>query len=214
MSTLVIADPREVYLAGLEWVLREAGHSILADCQRAIDVPLQVQSHRPDIVIIGVNIADRETAGLCQQVKAANRATRSIIILQPSGRFDVKQIQLLDANGLLLDGVSRHYLVECVKAVAAGEKWSDPNILQHILMPRLQRGSQQLTARETEIAVLVSQGLRNKAIARQLNLSEGTVKMHLHNVYEKLDLRGRAELALSAIGNGARSPLGNGNGMA
>ena len=61
-----------------------------------------------------------------------------------------------------------------------------------------------------EIALLVSQGSRNKAIARQLNLSEGTVKMHLHHVYEKLDLGGRAELALSAIGNGARSPLRNG----
>lgn len=77
-------------------------------------------------------------------------------------------------------------------------------------MPRLLRGSQQLTARETEIALLVSQGLRNKAIARQLNLSEGTVKMHLHHVYEKLDLGGRSELSLSAIGNGARSPLHNG----
>ena len=145
MSTLVIADAREIYLAGLAWVLREAGHSIVADCQRTIDVPLHVERHRPDIVIVGVNIADRETAGLCQQVKAANSATRSIIILQPSGRFDVKQIQLLDADGLLLDGVSRHYLVECVNAVGAGEKWSDPNILQHILMPRLLRGSQQLT---------------------------------------------------------------------
>ena len=71
-------------------------------------------------------------------------------------------------------------------------------------------GSQQLTAREMEIALLVSQGLRNKAIARQLNLSEGTVKMHLHHVYEKLDLSGRAELSISAIGNGARSPLRNG----
>ena len=209
MSTLVIADAREIYLAGLECVLREAGHSIVADCQRAIDVPVHVERHRPDIVIVGANIADRETADLCLQVKAANSATRSIIILQPSGRFDVKQIQLLDANGLLLDGVSRHYLVEGVNAVGAGEKWSDPNILQHILMPRLLRGSQQLTARETEIALLVSQGLRNKAIARQLHLSEGTVKRHLHHVYEKLGLVGRAELAPSTIGNDARSPLRN-----
>jgi two-component system nitrate/nitrite response regulator NarP len=59
MSTLVIADAREIYLAGLEWVLREAGHSIVADCQRAIDVPVHVERHRPDIVIVGANIADR-----------------------------------------------------------------------------------------------------------------------------------------------------------
>jgi two-component system nitrate/nitrite response regulator NarP len=83
-----------------------------------------------------------------------------------------------------------------VKAVRAGEKWSDPHILQRIHMPRLLNGSQQLTAREMEIALLVSQGLRNKAIAQQLSLSEGTVKMHLHHVYKKLDLGGRAELSI------------------
>jgi two-component system nitrate/nitrite response regulator NarP len=205
MSTLVIADQREIYLAGLEWVLREAGHSIVADCQRIIDLPLNVETHRPDIVIIGANLADRETAALFPKVKAAHGATRIIIILQPNGWFGFKQIQLLDADGLLLDGVSRHYLVECVNAVAAGEKWSDPNILHRILIPR----SQQLTGREMEIALLISQGLRNKAIARQLNLSEGTVKRHLHHVYEKLGLVGRAELAPSTIGNDARSPLRN-----
>jgi two-component system nitrate/nitrite response regulator NarP len=105
MSTLVITDSREIYLAGLEWVLREAGHSIVADCQRIIDLPLHVERHRPDIVIIGASLADRETAGLCLKVKAAHGATRSIIILQPSGRFGLKQIQQLDADGLLLDGV-------------------------------------------------------------------------------------------------------------
>jgi two-component system nitrate/nitrite response regulator NarP len=122
---------------------------------------------------------DRETAALCPKVKGAHGATRSIIILQPSGRVGFKQIQQLDSDGLLLDGISRNYLVECVNAVGTGEKWSDPNIIQRILMPRLLRGSQQLTTRETEIAHLVSQ-LRNKAIAQQLHLSEGTVKLHLH----------------------------------
>src|SRR4051794_7472195 len=106
MSTLVVADPRVVYLAGLEWVLREAGHSVVADCHRTVDVLPYVERHRPDIVIVGVDIADPEAAGLALRVKAASNATRIIFILQPNGGFDVKQIQALDADGLLPDGVS------------------------------------------------------------------------------------------------------------
>ncbi|TJV41712.1 MAG: helix-turn-helix transcriptional regulator, partial [Mesorhizobium sp.] len=61
-----------------------------------------------------------------------------------------------------------------------------------------------LTGREQEIADLVSRGLRNKTIAQRLHVSEGTVKMHLHHVYEKLHLGSRAELAWAAHGKGAR----------
>ena len=61
-----------------------------------------------------------------------------------------------------------------------------------------------LTSREAEIARLVSRGLRNKEIARELHLSEGTVKMHLHNIYEKLHLGGRMQLALWMAGACAR----------
>jgi DNA-binding CsgD family transcriptional regulator len=63
-----------------------------------------------------------------------------------------------------------------------------------------------LTSREVEIAHLVSRGLRNKEIARELHLSEGTVKMHLHHIYEKLRLVGRTQLALSTARASARMP--------
>ena len=213
MSTLVVADPRGIYLAGLEWVLREAGHSVVADCHRTVDVLPYVERHRPDIVIIGVDIADQEAAGLSLRVKAASSATRIIFILRPDGGFDIKQIQALNADGLLLDGVSNAHLVECVNAVGAGGKWSDPNILQHLLEPRLLHGSaHKLTGRETEVAGLVSRGLRNKTIAQQLHVSEGTVKMHLHHVYEKLDLGSRAELAWEALANDADKPGTGHNG--
>jgi two-component system nitrate/nitrite response regulator NarL len=63
-----------------------------------------------------------------------------------------------------------------------------------------------LTSREAEVAYLVSRGLRNKEIARELHLSEGTVKMYLHHIYEKLRLSSRMELALSTAGACARMP--------
>jgi two-component system nitrate/nitrite response regulator NarP len=206
MSTLVVADPRGVYLAGLEWVLRKAGHDVAAQCRRPVDVIPHVERHRPDIVIVGLNIADPRMAGLSSRLKACDSAPGVIFIVQPSGGLDIKEIQALDSDGLMFDGISHRCLVECVNAVAAGKKWIDNNIVQQLLMPGSQpQPISRLTGRETEIADLVSRGLRNKTIAQRLNLSEGTVKMHLHHVYEKLHLGGRAELAWMAHGKGAET---------
>ncbi|MER8465114.1 response regulator transcription factor [Mesorhizobium sp. M1409] len=207
MSTLVVADPRGVYLAGLEWVLQKAGHDVVAQCRRPVDVVPHVERHRPDIVIVGLDIADPQTTGLSARLKACNSALGIIFIVQPAGRIDIKEIQALDSDGLLLDGISHRYLVECVSAVAAGKKWIDNKIVQQLLMPETQsQPMSKLTGRETEVADLVSRGLRNKTIAQRLHVSEGTVKMHLHHVYEKLHLGSRAELAWVAHGKDAERP--------
>ncbi|MER9584205.1 response regulator transcription factor [Mesorhizobium sp. M0276] len=207
MSTLVIADPRGVYLAGLEWVLQKAGHDVVAQCRRPVDVVPHVERHRPDIVIVGLDMADPETTGLSARLKACNSALGIIFIVQPAGRIDIKDIQALDSDGLVLEGISHRYLIECVSAVATGKKWIDNKIVQQLLMPETQpEPMSRLTGRETEIADLVSRGLRNKAIAQRLHVSEGTVKMHLHHVYEKLRLGGRAELAWMAHGKEAERP--------
>ncbi|MGX5846243.1 LuxR C-terminal-related transcriptional regulator [Mesorhizobium sp. PL10] len=192
-----------MYLAGLEWVLRKAGHDVVAQCRRPLDVLPHIERHRPDIVIVGLDIADPQTTGLSSRLKACNNAPGVIFIVQPSGRLDIKEIQALDSDGLLLDGISNRNLVECVSAVAAGKKWIDNKIVEQLLMPQSQpQPMSRLTGRETEIADLVSRGLRNKTIAQRLHVSEGTVKMHLHHVYEKLHLGSRAELAWAAHGNG------------
>lgn len=207
MSTLVVADPRGVYLAGLEWVLQKAGHDVVAQCRRPVDVLPHVERHRPDIVIVGLDIADPQASGLSSRLKACSSALGIIFIVQPNGRLDIKEIQALDSDGLLLDGISHRYLIECVSAVAAGKKWIDNKIVQQLLMPRQEpQPMSRLTGRETEIADLVSRGLRNKTIAQRLHVSEGTVKMHLHHVYEKLHLGSRAELAWVAHGKGADHP--------
>ncbi|MER8624444.1 MULTISPECIES: response regulator transcription factor [unclassified Mesorhizobium] len=147
---------------------------------------------------------DRQTAGLSARLRATSSPLGIIYILQPNGGFDFNEIPKLDADGLLMDGISHSYLVECANAVAGGRKWVDDHILQHLLTPRsLPQRAPKLTGRETEVAGLVSRGLRNKIIAQRLHVSEGTVKMHLHHVYEKLRLGSRAELAWATFGDGA-----------
>jgi DNA-binding NarL/FixJ family response regulator len=88
--------------------------------------------------------------------------------------------------------------------VFGGEKWLETHSIARAMdrMVRrdteLRRLSQLLTPRELEIVRLAAEGLRNKEIAERLTITEGTVKIHLHNIYEKLDVSGRSQLILYA----------------
>src|SRR3569833_2610890 len=92
-------------------------------------------------------------------------------------------------------------LVRCVRAVHAGNKWIEKVLATRALDQLLARQTgerhlaQRLTPREIEVARLIAQGLSNKAVAAKLAITEGTVKLHLHHVYEKLHLDGRMALA-------------------
>lgn len=85
MSTLVVADRRGVHLAGLEWVLRKAGHDVVAECHRAVDILTHVERHRPDIAIVGVEAADPQATSLSARLKASHSAPGIIFILQRMG---------------------------------------------------------------------------------------------------------------------------------
>jgi two-component system, NarL family, nitrate/nitrite response regulator NarL len=101
-----------------------------------------------------------------------------------------------------------HLLVQCVRKVHGGEQWLEKRSVGRLLEKLLQRETAarqlalDLTPREIEIVRLVARGLRNKTIAERLSVKEGTVKIHLHNIYEKLHVDGRLELTLYAQNKG------------
>ena len=110
----------------------------------------------------------------------------------------------LGARGIVLKESSPDVLIDCVRRVHRGEHWIERETVTRAFQRVLNRetaareAGETLTPREMEIVRMVAQGLRNKAIAEQLCISEGTVKVHLHNVYEKLGVEGRLELVLCA----------------
>jgi DNA-binding NarL/FixJ family response regulator len=110
----------------------------------------------------------------------------------------------LGVRGIVLKEMPPRLLVECVRAVHAGKHWLEKNIANRAIETMLRReaGARDLegllTDREIEITCAVANGLRNKVIADRLNISEGTVKVHLHNIYQKLELDGRLALTVYA----------------
>jgi DNA-binding NarL/FixJ family response regulator len=107
----------------------------------------------------------------------------------------------LGVRGVVLKEAGPEALVRCVRAVQAGGQWLDHQVTSRALERLLaresdrQRGAGVLTPREAELARLVGEGLRNKEIAARLGISEGTVKIHLHRIYDKLGVSSRVGLA-------------------
>ncbi len=104
---------------------------------------------------------------------------------------------------LLKDG-AQALLLQCLDKVAAGGTWIDKVLLERALArsmnPEQQGGLVALTAREKAVVGLIARGLRNRDIASELGLTEGTVKVYLHRIYEKLRVNSRTELAIYSRG--------------
>jgi two-component system nitrate/nitrite response regulator NarL len=198
MPVLVIANRHEIAGAGIEALLQAGGHSIVARCSDEHDLLRCVKAYRPDIILLAENIVGQEAAKTILRLRARNFSVTIIFLLEERDAITVAGLLDLDVEGILLDAADARSVIDCVESVRHGRKWVDPNLLRHLARPSPIASS--LTSRESEIALLISRGLRNKEIARVLHLCEGTVKMHLHHIYEKLHLAGRTQLALSTAG--------------
>ena len=208
MPTLVIANQHEIAGAGIEALLQAGGHNVIARCSHEDELLRFVEAHRPDIILLAENIVGQEAAKAILRLRARNCWVAIIFLLEERGAMTAADLLDFDVEGILLSAACARSVIDCVESVRHGHKWVDPNLFRHLARAEqpLQIASS-LTPREAEIAHLVSRGLRNKEIARELHLAEGTVKMHLHHIYGKLHFDSRTQLALSTAGACAQMPV-------
>lgn len=126
-------------------------------------------------------------------------AQRAPVVLLTNRLSDAEAVAALrlGAIGIVLKENAPRTLSQCVRTVATGEPWLDADAMH---APRTGKSAvaNGLTRRELDIVRMVAVGARNKKIAEQLGIAEGTVKMHLHTIYEKLEISGRVELSIYA----------------
>jgi two-component system nitrate/nitrite response regulator NarL len=208
MPTLVIADQQEIAGAGIEAILQAGGHNVIARCSHEDELLRFVEAYRPDMIILAENIVRQGAQKTVLRLRARHYSVAIIFLLDERDAITAADLRDLDVEGILLSAACARSVIDCVESVRHGRKWIDPNLLRHLTMvaPPQQIASN-LTSREAEIARLVARGLRNKEIAHELHLSEGTVKMHLHHIYGKLRLGGRTQLALSTAEACAPMPV-------
>lgn len=152
----------------------------------------------PDLAIL--DFADGSPSGLdiLRDVRAARSPTRVILFVSLDGLEPIDAVEL-GVDGLLPRNAPVAAIAECIERVASGEQWLDQRAMRvahDLLAQRHAPTAGLLTPRERDVARLVATGQRNRGIANALGISEGTVKMHLHNVYAKMGLESRTQLAM------------------
>lgn len=203
--SLVLAERQPLTLNGLRQLFSEAeGFDILSTATQVDAAVDALRKHRPDVVVLDAALPPTGGLTVLRQVRRDRLGTRPVLLADA-----VDERQLLDAlrlgvRGVVLKEMSPDALVTCVRKVHAGEQWLEKQAVGRLLnkLVRQEMGYRQisrgLTPREIEIVRLAAEGMPTRQIAQRLVVTEGTVKVHLHNIYEKLQVDGRLGLALLA----------------
>ena len=207
--SLVLADDHPLLLNGLENLFRlEKDIQVLARCGDGVEALRAVREHRPDILILDIRMPRMDGLAVLRALKMEKLRTRVVLLTVALDEDEVLEAIRLGVRGVVLKEMAPQLIVQCVRKVHAGGEWLERSSVGRALEKMLRRDpitqgiAGLLTARETEIVRLVASGLHNKEIAGKLTISEATVKLHLHNIYEKLGVDGRVTLTLYAKDKG------------
>lgn len=207
--TLVLADDHPIVLDALQSLFSlQPDFQVVGRCLNGEDAMEQLTRHRPDILVLDLRMPNGDGLEVLRDMARLNLDTRVVVLTAAVSDDDVLEAIRLGIRGLVLKESAPKTLVECVRRVHAGGQYIEPRFLTRALDAAQQRDTGRreveslLTPRERQILRMVADGLRNKEIAGQLDISEGTVKIHLHNIYEKVNLDSRVELALYARSKG------------
>lgn len=213
MADLLIADDHPIFLQGLKSFLEAHGHNVIAHTSSAGETIMTLRSLRPDVVMVDVHMTDGGGLEVLKHVREAGVPVRVIFLTVGIDGDDIQEALRLGVNGMVLKNNEPQSLLECIDAMMRGEDWFEDAVID-VLIAHQQRPEpaktigarkiQSLSAREQEIAERVSQGARNREIANEFGITEGTVKVHLHRIYRKLGIASRGELMLLSMGRSRR----------
>jgi len=206
MTKVLIADDDPLTAAGIEALLAGSAFNVVATARSGKEVLDLLSTARPEMLVLDIRMPERSGLDVLRTLRSRGD-TRPIVLLTGGiNDQDTREAMDLSVNGLVIKASAPRDLLLSLETVAAGRDWFDQEVMQRALRFNQSAGNddpfQPLTTRERGIATLVQRGLRNKEIAAELGLTEGTVKVHLHKIFEKLGLQSRTELILLAAGKG------------
>jgi DNA-binding NarL/FixJ family response regulator len=199
---IVIADDHPLVLDGFEHLCRpETDITIVSRATTAQDAISAVLTTRPSILLIDLHIGNESGLAVVRAIKDLPN-TRVIIMAEVITEEDAIESLRLGVQGMILKSVPTGLVLKCIRKVHDGGRWLE-NVSSGRALDRLLQMSESrvrhptgLSPRELEVARLVGGGLRNRAISQKLDISEATVKIHIHNIFAKMNVRSRVDLAL------------------
>jgi DNA-binding NarL/FixJ family response regulator len=202
-GTIVLADDHPLVLAGLRKLIESYDRfAVVAECPDGNAALNAIRQHRPAIAIVDLNMPRFGGLDVLGAVIVEKLPTRVLLMAAAIRDEEIYTAVESGVYGIVLKDWAPAVLMNCLDTTLAGQRWLPPDQLISAAVEREKERqefattmSARLTSRERQIALLAADGLSSKEVARQLKLSDGTVKLHLHNVFRKLGVSKRIELA-------------------
>lgn len=202
-TRVLLVDDRELFRHGVKMVLTiEAGLALseAADGQQALEL---VAAEAPDVVLLDVRMPGMSGMEVCAAIKELSPTTGIIMLTESEEEADLYESIRSGASGYLLKSTSSfEQIAEAVRLVADGQSLINPRMATKLLdefVSISRDGPPGLTRRELDVLRSIARGSSNRQIAEELVIAENTVKNHIRNILEKLQLKSRVEAAMYAV---------------
>ncbi|ALX04114.1 chemotaxis protein CheY [Aeromicrobium erythreum] len=203
---VLLVDDQELFRRGVSMVLGADADLELVEVGDGDQAIAAVEETPADVVLLDVRMPGRSGVEVCKTIKSISPSTGIIMLTASDEESDLYESIRSGASGYLLkDGSTYDQVAEAVRLVAAGQSLISPSMATKLLDEFVQMSrspapaTAQLTARELQVLRLVAKGLSNREIAEELFISENTVKNHIRNMLEKLQMKSRMEAAMYAV---------------
>jgi DNA-binding NarL/FixJ family response regulator len=213
---ILIADDHPIVRDGLKkLLLLEDDFAVVGEAGDGREVLDRVRELDPDVLLLDLRMPNLDGLATLQALQQTNKRTRVIVLTASEDKNEFVQAMKLGCSGIVLKQTAPDLIVKSIRKVHSGEIWLDSHTTAAV-MRQFSTGLEgsggggggkgrersPLSTREREIVALVAQGYKNKEMAEKMFISEQTVKNHLHNIFDKLGVSDRLELALYAIHKG------------
>lgn len=211
-----IADAHPIVVEGLRRVLnQQASIEVVGEATDGMEAIDKIVQTTPDVVLLDLKMPRVDGLTILRSIQTRAPQSKVILFTTPDNKEEFVEAMKLGCSGILHKDAPIGMIEKSIQKVHEGEIWLDSNttaaVFRSLASPseyssshsngKLPRERAQLSQREREIIVLIAQGYKNKEIAEKMFITEQTVKNHLHNVFDKLGVSDRLELALYAIHN-------------
>ena len=211
-QTVLVIDDHPLFRKGVRQLLEMGGDFTPAgEAADGTEGLRLAQQLKPDLILLDINMQGTSGIETLKAIKATDLDSRVIMLTVSDHEDDLVAALRAGADGYLLKDMEPEQLLASLKAAAQGQLALSERLVG--MLARALRDDSRptdpdkagLTDREQEILQLVAAGLSNKLIARQLDISEGTVKVHVKHLLKKLNLRSRVEAAVWVVGKGQKT---------
>lgn len=212
--SVLIADDHSLIRQGLKQILElENDITVVAQAANGNEAVKLARDLKPDVVLMDINMPEANGLQAIKEIKQEKMASKIIVLTIHEDREYLFKTLQMGAEGYVLKDAEPAVLIEAIRNVHNGQSYIQPNMTRELvrefnrvtLHEKEKSEENNLTTREIEVLGLIAEGMINKEIAKQLYISEKTVKNHVSNIFKKLNVSDRTQAAIYAFKHNIKS---------